>query len=373
VVLVGDGQSAAEIARFILANHPATEIHLVISGYSLRPADNSQFVNEQYYSTSSLAFYALDPERRTRQLGDLRNSNYRVVEEELLSEIYRTVYAEATEGRHRLVVHPYSRLTAVESGPDGRTAIVSDALDGTPQRIRCDEVILATGYARRLDERVFAELYPHLDRDAAGEIALTRSCRVPLRGEISARLYVQGLGEHSFGVGDTLLSLLAFRSEWIVSDAAERVPESEADPAAGLYELIDRTSAGTVVSAKDVDDPVATCLTLRLHRRPGSAGALRGEIDAAHPHVPLLDGRPVTVLFATAAEDASFRPGSVQVSGRSRLLRDRDGAPRRPGREHVAAPPAEPASRVRDRDRVEDGLAFRRAGPSRLGQIRTSV
>jgi lysine/ornithine N-monooxygenase len=50
VVLAGSGQSAGEIALHILTEYPSVELHLAISGYALRPTDNSPFVNEQFYS-----------------------------------------------------------------------------------------------------------------------------------------------------------------------------------------------------------------------------------------------------------------------------------------------------------------------------------
>ncbi len=312
VVLVGGGQSAGEIATYILTRYPGVELHMVISGYALRPTDNSPFVNEQFYSWRSRQFHDRESGRRALELAELRNSNYSVVEPDLLDALYRAAYNARLHGRPGLQVHNYSRFVSSHPERDGVLAVIEDHFDGTREEIACDALVLATGYHRDLDEWVFAEVLPHVVRNETGGLALSDACRVRTTPDITAGLYAQGLAEHSFGLGDTLLSLLPFRAEAIARDIQ---PESPAVAPAGLlgtsypprrhveedeekvYAVLDRFRFATMVSARGTDDPVVSQLPLILDRTRGPKGVLYGHLDRANPHTELLDCRPVTLLF----------------------------------------------------------------------------
>ncbi|WP_167472919.1 SidA/IucD/PvdA family monooxygenase [Nocardia arthritidis] len=341
LVVAGDGQSAAEIAAYVLQHHPDTELHLVIASYALRPADSSPFVNEQFYSTNSSSFYRESKSRRAGQLADLRNTNYGVVETTVLNELYRTAYLDKVRGCNRLVIHRYSRITGIRSD-GGAVVTIEDRFDGTMRTIDCDAVVMATGYERQLDSRIFEEVIPHVAYDEAGDFIVSENYRVELSPGLTAGLYIQGLGERSFGIGDTLLSLLPFRSEQIVTDIRDRIVTAVYPPrrhleenSDKLYAVIERFKLATVVSARGIDDPVVTRVPLILERGRGSHGVLFGHFDRANPHARLLDGRVITVLFHgpdsyisshVYATDQlpTWNSVTVEVRGRARLLRDRD-------------------------------------------------
>ncbi|MEW2526414.1 SidA/IucD/PvdA family monooxygenase [Streptomyces sp. NPDC047071] len=348
IVLVGDGQSAGEIALQALTEHPAGEVHLIASGFAPRPTDNSPFVNEQYFSDSARRFLEQPAERRAKQLADVRNSNYGAVEERLLDDLYRLTYLDEVTGRRRLFIHPYARLVAAGPGEDGTLATFQDRLDGTTTTLPCDLVVLATGYERRLDGATFADVLPYVRRDASGEPELTATHRVALTPPLTAGLYVQGLGESSFGLGDTLLSLLPFRSRQIVDDIAARLGPAPGRGAARyppdrhverdaerMYAVVDRFKFATVISARGTDDPVVTQLPLTLDRSRGARGFLFGHLDGENPQVRLLDDRPVTILFngpnsyiSPTVHETDQLPTwnsiTVQVRGRARIVRDRE-------------------------------------------------
>ncbi|WP_158857658.1 SidA/IucD/PvdA family monooxygenase [Streptomyces sp. NRRL B-1347] len=348
IVLVGDGQSAGEIAMQALREYPAIEVHLIASGIAPRPTDNSSFVNEQYFSDSSRRFLEQPADRRARQLADVRNSNYGAVEERLLDDLYRLTYLDEVKGRRRLFIHPYSRLVAAGPGEGGTLATVQDRLDGTTTTLPCDLVVLATGYERRLDRRTFADVLPYVRHDPEGEPVLTAAHRVALTPPLTAGLYVQGLGESSFGLGDTLLSLLPFRSRQIVDDIAARLGPASVDRAAPyppdrhverdaerMYAVVERFKFATVISARGTDDPVVTQLPLTLDRSRGGRGVLFGHLDRENPQARLLDDRPVTLLFngpnsyisPTVYETdqlPTWNSITVQVRGRARIVRDRE-------------------------------------------------
>ncbi|NYS19796.1 hypothetical protein HFP43_20980 [Streptomyces sp. SJ1-7] len=184
-----------------------------------------------------------------------------------------------------------------------------------------------------------------------------------------AGLYLQGFGEAQFGLGDTLLSLLPFRSQEIVEDIADRVPAagvggcpvmspygsgvvstSPHGPVPSsvypprwylehdrekLYGLMERFRFATLISARSGDEPFATHLPLILDRSRGAAGVLFGHLDRGNEHAELIDGRHMLAVFH--GPNAYMPPGvfesdplptwnsmSVHVRGRVRAVRDRD-------------------------------------------------
>ncbi|MFJ1646409.1 SidA/IucD/PvdA family monooxygenase [Streptomyces sp. NPDC088258] len=355
-VVVGGGQSAGEIAEYILGHHDRAEVHLVVSGYTLQPTDNSPFVNEQFYADGVDSLYGMTPEHRAVVQAQLRDANYGVVREDLLDRLFHTAYLDEVKGRRRLHIHSFSRLGAVRDDGDGLVATLRTQLQERPdEELRCDGVVLATGYDRVLDPEIFTDVLPHLvEREDDGGVSLTRSYRARTSPDLRAGLYLQGFGEAQFGLGDTLLSLLPFRSQEIVEDIADRVPTAliggcpvmsplvangttvgaadaahaahgvvtarttgtgaAAAPVAPrtavypppayvehdqekLYALMERFRFATLISARSGDEPFATHLPLILDRSRGAKGVLFGHLDRANEHAGLIDGRPMLAVF----------------------------------------------------------------------------
>lgn len=349
--VAGGGQSGGEIAAWLLGHYPRARVHLILPGWSLRATDNNPFANEQFFEASSADFYASDETARKAYADDLRTANYGVVEESTLAGLYRMTYADEVRGQPRLVIHRGSRLA--RAADDGGTVVASVASrHGGPARdLGLDGLVVATGYRRELDPEMYATALPFLETGADGSLDVTSDNRVRTSPELTCALYVQGFAEAQNGLGDTLLSLLPFRSERIVTaiaasrrpDAARRrsaaahyPPPHYLEPdAEKLYALIERYMFATLISAADGADPVVTHLPLVLDRSRGPAGVLLGHLDRANPQVPLLDeGRVMAVfhgpnsfispnLFALD-QLPTWNSMSVHVRGRVSTSSDRD-------------------------------------------------
>ncbi|WP_316524209.1 SidA/IucD/PvdA family monooxygenase [Kitasatospora brasiliensis] len=368
-VVVGGGQSAGEIAEYLLGHYDRAEVHIVVSGYTLQPTDNSPFVNEQFYAGSSDAFYHLAPEHRTVVAAQLRDANYGVVREDLLDRLFNTDYLDQVKGRRRLHIHGFGRLSDVRQDGDALVATVDGLEHQADVVLPCDGVVLATGYDRSLDPEMFADVLPLLvDEQGTGGVSLQRSYRARTAPELRAGLYLQGFGEGQFGFGDTLLSLLPFRSKEIADDLAAGSPaariggcpvmSSSAEAAATtgaaftsaahyppawylehdsdkLYALMERFRFATLVSARSADEPLVTHLPLILDRSRGDKGVLFGHLDRANAHADLVDGRRMLAVFhgpnsymppSVFESDPlpTWNSMSVHVRGRVRMIEDRD-------------------------------------------------
>lgn len=333
--VAGDGQSAGEITHYLLDRYRNARVHLILPGYSLRATDNNPFANEQFFEANADEFHSLSEENRRDYAARLRSTNYGVVEAGFLDNLYRLVYADEVRGRTRLEVHDGSRLTRAEADDTGVRIGVDSRFGARSQELRIDGLVLATGYRRELDPRMYRAVLPYLNLGGDGRPVVSRDHRLDTAGELTCGLYVQGFAETTHGLGDTLLSLLPFRSKQIITAIAKdggslaRAFPAAPDDVEALMALIERSGSGTVVSAGPSDYPVVTRLPLALDRSRGRQGVLFGALDRTDPQPPLSDGGKVLAVFEPDPSAANLM--SVEVRGCARLVTDRDRIAAHPG------------------------------------------
>ncbi|MEU7479611.1 SidA/IucD/PvdA family monooxygenase [Lentzea sp. NPDC042327] len=224
VVVVGAGQSAAETVAFFHDRFPGAEVHGVFARYGYSPADDSPFANRIFDPAAVDDFYRAPEGVKKKLMGYHANTNYGVVDQDLIEELYRRVYREKVLGRQRLVLHNTSRLTDVTA--DGRCVIESLA-DGARVPVDADVIVYATGYRPADPVRVLGELG---ERDELGRLKVTRDYRVVTDAGVTGGIYLQGGTEHTHGITSSLLSNTAVRAGEILDSILRR---TQAVPAVG--------------------------------------------------------------------------------------------------------------------------------------------
>jgi hypothetical protein len=189
-----------------------------------------------------------------------------------------------------------------------------------------DGVVFATGYRRELDPAMYRAVLPYVDTDEDGRPVVSREHRVSTTKELTAGLYVQGFAEATHGLGDTLLSLLPFRSKQIITAIAKDggmwarngvLPETGERDFAALAKLIEGCDIGTLITAGPDGYPEVTRVPLTLSYTPGGSGLLSGALGA-DVRPALWDGRKVLAVF----------PACVEVRGCARLAAPDGGGTR---------------------------------------------
>jgi L-ornithine N5-oxygenase len=222
IVVVGAGQSAAEAVATLHREFPTAEICAVFSRYGYSPADDSSFANRIFDPDAVDDFY-LAPEDVKRQLmGYHANTNYSVVDMDLIDDLYRRAYQEKVLGRQRLRMLNVSRLTEVADGPDQVTASVRSLVTGETTRLVADVVVCATGYHQADPYAILGELAELCHRDDAGRPRVDRDYRAATDPRLRAGIYLQGGTEHTHGITSALLSNTAIRVGEILDSVLAR-------------------------------------------------------------------------------------------------------------------------------------------------------
>ncbi|MFI7319008.1 lysine N(6)-hydroxylase/L-ornithine N(5)-oxygenase family protein [Streptomyces venezuelae] len=233
-VVVGAGQSAAENVAYLHRRFPEAEICAVFSRYGYSPADDSSFAN-RIFDPDAVDEYFEAPEGVKRRLMDYHgNTNYSVVDIDLIDDLYRESYREKVLGTERLRFLNVSRLTGVKETPDGVQATVKSLVTGEENPVDADVVVFATGYSPADPVGLLGEVADRCLRDDEGRVRVERDYRVATDADLRCGIYLQGGTEHTHGITSSLLSNIAIRVGEILDSVRERSAASaEARPVAG--------------------------------------------------------------------------------------------------------------------------------------------
>ncbi|KRR28320.1 ornithine monooxygenase, partial [Bradyrhizobium lablabi] len=111
VAVIGGGQSATEVTVDLHGRFAQARIDLIFRGHALKPSDSSPFVNEIFNPDYTDFIYPQPPERRDAIVRNFRNTNYAVVDSDLLDQLYRLLYQQRVGGETRVALHPRSEIT----------------------------------------------------------------------------------------------------------------------------------------------------------------------------------------------------------------------------------------------------------------------
>lgn len=230
VAVVGAGQSAAEITRFLYDTVPHAQIYAVIPSYGYSVADATPFANQVFDPSAVDDYYLGTEEMRQAFWHYHRNTNYSVVDEDLIRDLYRRVYDEDIHKSRRLHFLHLTRVRTVkQTGSVTRIALHS-LFDGECQDLCVDAVVFATGYDVMEPSGLLGDLSRYCLRDEAGQLRVERDYRIVTTPELPCAIYLQGGTEHTHGLSASLLSNIAVRS----GEIADSIIRRRAEVSAGI-------------------------------------------------------------------------------------------------------------------------------------------
>ncbi|WP_447040405.1 lysine N(6)-hydroxylase/L-ornithine N(5)-oxygenase family protein [Streptomyces sp. DSM 118878] len=241
-VVVGAGQSAAENVAYLHRRFPEAEICAVFSRYGYSPADDSSFANRIFDPGAVDEYYAAPEGVKSRLMDYHGNTNYSVVDIDLIDDLYRQMYQEKVLGTERLRFLNVSRLSEVKEAQDTVRATVTSLVTGEETHLDADVVVCATGYSPADPLGLLGDVAGRCLRDEAGRVRVERDYRVATDPELTCGIYLQGGTEHTHGITSSLLSNIAIR----VGEILDSVLDRRAAPATdGATAVADGTGSTT--------------------------------------------------------------------------------------------------------------------------------
>ena len=208
IAVIGAGQSAAEVFTDLSARVEQPKVDMILRGRAIKPSDDTPFVNEIFDPAQTDRFYGLSADVRAQTLHSLAATNYAVTDADLIEQIYEALYAQDVRGGDRLGLQAETEVQEAQQVGQQIKLRLSGASGHSVETY--DFVVLGTGYRRALAESVLADLSPWQTAQEPD-----RDYRLPMNDAFEPAVIVQGFSEPTHGLSDTLLSVLALRSDEI--------------------------------------------------------------------------------------------------------------------------------------------------------------
>ena len=247
VVVIGGGQSGAEVFLDLISRPPATSpahCSWISRRSNFFPIDESPFTNEFFSPGYAEHFYRLSSAVRRQHANEQKLASDGI-STDTITRIYQAIYERRHLQRSRitLTVSPSSQLIEIHKQRSQWQVAIMRMSTGQHEVIEADVVILATGYRFELPgwlDPIVADLEME-----GQEIALNDDFSAKWNRPVPNRIYMQNAGRMQWGVADPNLSLISWRSGKIINsllgysayDLEDRLPAidwtSRSDPLQG--------------------------------------------------------------------------------------------------------------------------------------------
>jgi lysine/ornithine N-monooxygenase len=221
VTIVGGGQSAVDIATYLLVRYAEVRVTVLTRGYSFRTADDNPFLNKFFTVENAASIYALPPERRVRLAEDYFHTGVAVADMRLVRRLYDAVYRDRATGRSRFTLVGFREVCCAEHLDASVRLRTRNVLTGTEEDLTSDLLVLATGYSRSLKVPFLRDLEELIYPNGASYPSLEADYSVTALKSQPAALFLQGYAAYTHGVGDEALSLISMRAD-VIKAAIDR-------------------------------------------------------------------------------------------------------------------------------------------------------
>jgi L-ornithine N5-oxygenase len=222
VAVVGAGQSAAEIVRFLYDTVPGVTVFAIVPSYGYSIADSTPFANQVFDPGAVDDYYNGSQRSKDAIWRYHKSTNYSVVDDEVIKDLYQRAYDDEVSGAGRLNFVNLARVLGVKRvGTDTRVTVYSLANEESYD-LDVDVVVCATGYDPMDPTDMLGDLSGHCVLDGQGRYRVDRDYRLVTTGDLACGIYLQGGTEHTHGLTSSLLSNIAIRSGEIARSIAAR-------------------------------------------------------------------------------------------------------------------------------------------------------
>lgn len=211
IAIIGAGQSAAELFIDLHGRSSSPQVDMIMRSNTLRPADSSPFVNEVFNTDFTDYMFNRSDDERKSLIKEFWQTNYASPDLDIVENIFEIFYQQKVLNNHHHSLLRRHAISKAEASENGVTLTLTDLENGQDQQKYYDAIILATGYSRQqLNKEMLAPISQYL-----GDFSADRHYQIQSDKNFKPGVFLQGESEASHGLSETLLSVIAVRSEEI--------------------------------------------------------------------------------------------------------------------------------------------------------------
>ncbi|QFS52736.1 lysine N(6)-hydroxylase/L-ornithine N(5)-oxygenase family protein [Nostoc sphaeroides] len=225
VVIIGSGQSAAEVFNTLIDKYPQAKVINLMRRFGYAPADESCFNNEVFNPEFVDYFYNLPENKRSIILNNFQLTNYSAVDVDLIQTIYRKLYELKVQHQEsKFYIQPHTKVVNFNIVDDGCLLEVEEIFTEVRSKIFCNYIILATGYcSTSVIQKLLKPMDAYLLKDNKDRIKVKRDYSIETTSNMRAGIYALGYAEETHGLTETLISLLPVRSAQVLESIFRRM------------------------------------------------------------------------------------------------------------------------------------------------------
>lgn len=214
IAVIGGAQSSVEIYQSCLEHFPHARVKMIMRSIGLVNYEGSKFTNTLFSNDHISTFFNVDTTSRAQVLAEMHSTNYSGVAPATLDTLYRYHYLQELNGCNRAAIYTQCNIQSAHDDGSGTVVTWFDKKQNKTETEKFDLVFLGTGYQNKIPA-IFNESMLMMDRTS---LNVNRHYRADLPYTGGASLHLQGVNESTHGIADSLLSVLAQRSQEIVND-----------------------------------------------------------------------------------------------------------------------------------------------------------
>jgi lysine N6-hydroxylase len=221
IAVIGGGQSSAEIVQSILSDtkNLPDSLSWISRRRQFLPLDDSPFTSEFFDPAYVQQFYHFSPEQRRMLLAEQSLASDGI-SLSTLQEIYQQMYKLSLLKQHPIKINllPDHELKRVNRSNKGIELTITNLMLDSLRCVEADIVILCTGYQTAIP-RSLAKI-AHRIAWEEDKFKVCPDYSIQWDGPAQNRIYVKNAAQHTHGIADSNLCLIAWRSAVIINSIA---------------------------------------------------------------------------------------------------------------------------------------------------------
>lgn len=215
IIVVGSGQSAAEIVGYLLSHYPHITVTAISTGFLYRSLDANPLTNSFYAPEATENFYHLNSNAKKNILNNFINSNYGVVDAEIINHIAKIIYDDLLINKTRLNRFSFHKCIKVDECADNVSVTCHNLLNDNKIEFKADAVFFATGYSNSNLHNLLNQLKQYFIYQDNSDYKINKNYKIATHDNFTAGIYLQNYSINSHGLTEGTIANIAGRSRII--------------------------------------------------------------------------------------------------------------------------------------------------------------